>query len=657
VSISTRQDLLTNFEAGNSKVPHPPTTPKIPIKTDAPQKPALNATVTQCPIQKGKGIEIPEIPKQTNPNLIASTSNSGATVGSSLVGTTPAISSGSSILASSNGRTPLNRTIKTPNSLAPSIAAKISDLNYEIFRLAAATPVPISPTVERQFYESQLLLYVLEKVRGEHKKRQNYHGELDQGETELRRSFVDKLAYICDFKKGGSTVTALALQKTYQGVTFWIGANETIKPKVIGFLQQILQVLKNVDSTSRETTETQLLALIVPFNKVRLDYYWSAVKRNLPLCIERLDNLEGSAGKLFIKVTLSQLTNLDAKPSSKELKVLKNLLSGLLKLSKTRVDLVRECFEARKRKLSAFETLAQLTASGNAYSKFFDDIRHLLGRLGEHLKAIKTIVSAALRFPAILDGFEIKARASPPAKCYFQSSHSITLDGIASRIFTKDDEIIHYQEALETLQRTSDGALLDCLQQECLFKTRIHAELLLADFFYWNQFDFVGDDPYIGCSKPACFNCFQYILAHPGNFVLPACHNKLYLVWRSPDVIDDKVPVEFASKIREAITSKMNSSIRAELRRQIDGRYAKKAAQYDSVTGTSSSIQVGHILQPPASTSEDGEDSTYASAQESLPSRGCSPFKYLDTVSSEIGKFFILSFIEVRLCDTHTWSL
>lgn len=309
---------------------------------------------------------------------------------------------------------------------------------------------------------------------------------------------------------------------------------------------------------------------------------------------------------------------------------------------------MRECFEARKRKCSAFETLAQLTASGNAYSKFFDDIRHLLGRLGEHLKATKTIVSAALRFPAILDQFEIQARASPPARCYFQSSHSITLDGMAGRIFTRDDEITHYQEALETLERMSNGALLDCLRQECFFKTRVHAELLLVDFFYWHHFDFAGDDPYIGCSKPACFNCFQYILAHPGNFVLPACHNKLYLNWRTPDIVEDKMRVSATSRIREAITSKMNSNTRAELRRQIDGRYAKRAAQYDSVTGTSSSIHVDDILQPPASISEDGENSTYASAQEYLPSRGDPPSQYLSRGNSEIGKFYNSSFMYVR---------
>jgi hypothetical protein len=47
----------------------------------------------------------------------------------------------------------------------PTIAAIKSSLDEAIFRLAAATPVPIAPIVERQFYESQLLLYVLEKVR------------------------------------------------------------------------------------------------------------------------------------------------------------------------------------------------------------------------------------------------------------------------------------------------------------------------------------------------------------------------------------------------------------------------------------------------------------------------------------------------------------
>ena len=164
------------------------------------------------------------------------------------------------------------------------------------FRLATATQVPISPLIERQFYESHLLLFMLERVRGDHIKRQSYHSELDQDETELRRSFVDKLAYICDFMKGGSTVTALALQRTPQGVIFWISANSTVKEKTEVFLRKILQLLKKVEikRASTKSTEAQLLARIIPFNERRLNFYWSALKKDLPVCVERLTDLEAS---------------------------------------------------------------------------------------------------------------------------------------------------------------------------------------------------------------------------------------------------------------------------------------------------------------------------------------------------------------------------
>jgi hypothetical protein len=52
---------------------------------------------------------------------------------------------------------------------------------------------------------------------------------------------------------------------------------------------------------------------------------------------------------------------LDGKTTQRELKVLKNLLKGLPQLSKESLELVKECFNARK--TLAFETLAQLTGS------------------------------------------------------------------------------------------------------------------------------------------------------------------------------------------------------------------------------------------------------------------------------------------------------
>jgi hypothetical protein len=118
----------------------------------------------------------------------------------------------------------------------------------------------------------------------------------------------------------------------------------------------------------------------------------------------------------------------------------------------------------------------------------------------------------------------------------------------------------------------------------------VHAELLLVDTFYWRQFEFFDDDPYIGCSKPACFGCFHYILSHPFNFSLPACHNKLYLTWRPPDIFADAPSAAVAVKLREQMLSKMTATLRSQLRRQLDGHNPSKKKQFDSTTGTSSSI-------------------------------------------------------------------
>jgi hypothetical protein len=46
---------------------------------------------------------------------------------------------------------------------------------------------------------------------------------------ELRRSFIDSIAYICDYEKGRDTVTAAALQREPVGVTVWLAANTHVK--------------------------------------------------------------------------------------------------------------------------------------------------------------------------------------------------------------------------------------------------------------------------------------------------------------------------------------------------------------------------------------------------------------------------------------------
>jgi hypothetical protein len=304
-----------------SKVSQESTTPKKVKQAQASQVSSQQNTVSPSKASKGKGPQHPEALKQTDSEPAASTSgenpqsetqnavNFQLSAGNKNVTENARSETQSDLTPSSldkrkasasNPQTTIRVPLEVQKIKTDPILTTTTNYDEEIFRLAAATPVPISNTIERQFFESQLLLYVLENIRGEHQKRQNYHGELDQGETELRRSLVDKLAYICDFKKGGPTVTAIALQKTNQGVVFWLAANETVKAKVIAFLRQVLKLLKQVElRASRKTTETQLLGMIVPFNKERIDYYWNALSRELSICITRLEALEKSTSKLL----------------------------------------------------------------------------------------------------------------------------------------------------------------------------------------------------------------------------------------------------------------------------------------------------------------------------------------------------------------------
>ena len=96
----------------------------------------------------------------------------------------------------------------------------------------------------RRSYEPMLLLKLLDPVRGEHTGRSTIQERSALSPIELRRSFADKLAYLCDFRKGGDTTTAVALQSTPQGLVIHCASNEPMKPRVVDFIHDILNCWK-----------------------------------------------------------------------------------------------------------------------------------------------------------------------------------------------------------------------------------------------------------------------------------------------------------------------------------------------------------------------------------------------------------------------------
>jgi hypothetical protein len=160
----------------------------------------------------------------------------------------------------------------------------------------------------KRFYEPLVLQHILDPTRGSHIRWEPL-GSLDESEVDdckLRRSFVDSLAYICDFQKGGATVTAIALETRPAGeVVFWVAANEDVKKKVVLSLKGILKNLAcradldglvGEEPTERVTEST--FRRVVELGMPRLKAYWQLMQGPLERCLKILES-EQSRGELI----------------------------------------------------------------------------------------------------------------------------------------------------------------------------------------------------------------------------------------------------------------------------------------------------------------------------------------------------------------------
>jgi hypothetical protein len=152
-----------------------------------------------------------------------------------------------------------------------------------------------------------------------------------------------------------------------------------------------------------------------------------------------------------------------------------------------------------------------------------------------------------------------------------------------------ETQIPQYQEALDFLDsKFGLCQLLRAQYKDKNFRPRVHAELIILEKFYDGQLEFVDRDRYIGCSKPACYCCYYYICAHPGNFVRPACHNNIYLNWRPPDIGDD--PAGWRLKRRKEVLNDLLKKIRWDALEHIRTRRGRSYWQPDSTTGITASV-------------------------------------------------------------------
>ena len=230
--------------------------------------------------------------------------------------------------------------------------------------------------------------------------------------------------------------------------------------------------------------------------------------------------------------------------------------------------------------------------------------RHYIGRLGTHLKAAKVLIAAGMRIPDLFENFTIKTRPTPKSALLAPPTDRMTtLEGILKRMLpAKSEALSRYQNALSIMDskfNIQDRLIAQYESKD--FKPRVHAELILLEFFHTKRIPFFDHDRFIGCSKPACYCCYHYISLHPGGFERPPTHGVRYISWRPPDIIDEGD--ERAKRLQRDVMNSLIAQIRLDTFRHIDLRKGPSPWHPDSTTGITESQAIkGPVMQGHKST-------------------------------------------------------
>ncbi|KAI5457398.1 hypothetical protein BGZ63DRAFT_417121 [Mariannaea sp. PMI_226] len=427
-------------------------------------------------------------------------------------------------------------------------------------------------TMEEVLYPRLALFEALAHYKGEHERRRPASNVSDEA-CEIRRDFLDSFAYLCDIRTGGSTVTAAALQELPHSNFLWLAANEGIQDRVHAFAEFVLERLKKMNSETEPMVREEIFQEAVQISSDRLGFYRNELQTYARNC--RMD--------LRRKLPDDTVTALRRK---------------LKKLSEppnhfTPAHIVDFCYEMRGRDVDAIKN--QSIRPQDDYVK----LAHYIGRLGATRSSVDAAVKAMSRVPSLRRISEIRYAPAPEPKSIQLSAESMSPYEIV-RAISKDStsqNIIDIHNALHSLIRLdlpSSGDSVNPIRAKMAQRsilTRVHAELQICDQFSRRGFNFVGGDKYIGCSKPACYFCYNWLVSHRHNYVHPATHNKIITGCRGPASNLNESGVTILKEMYSKVNRQLGQDI-IDFLLHVGEDEARGRRQYMSTEGTSRATSI-----------------------------------------------------------------
>lgn len=201
----------------------------------------------------------------------------------------------------------------------------------------------------------------------------------------------------------------------------------------------------------------------------------------------------------------------------------------------TLVDLIDLCYTMRGVGVDEIRKRSKDTEDD------FSKLAHYIGRLGATRSSADTVVRAMITVPALRQISRIrtvKALASQDVMIdeKYMSPYEIVWAICEDSTSQNPVQIQSALHAVVDLDLPPNSEIRSSLASRKTIVTRVHAELQIADKFSRDRYmEFVENDKYIGCSKPACYFCYNWLSNHKHRYVLPATHHKIIPGCRGPD--------------------------------------------------------------------------------------------------------------------------
>ncbi|GAB1198436.1 hypothetical protein APSETT444_007755 [Aspergillus pseudonomiae] len=419
----------------------------------------------------------------------------------------------------------------------------------------------------REFYQIVFLLSSLEPRRGDRIKR----GTSDEQEritvAEHRRNVADALAYISAYDKKPDRVTAVALGMEKGELVVWIAANQKVHPKVKNFLTIVLRWLDKI-AHGHESECDPFVNYVLGFNWKKVQIYHSKFRGSWArYCESHPPTGHNILRKLEIWVQ-------GTFPKDGEKVQQENM-----------VNLARKCHEERKRVGGVFDMLKDASTQGIMSPEMYDQLRNLLHKVGKHITLCRKLIDARkslsedFKYGAVVKPIKVSKRRPDTAEWDY------SFDSITNRIFrTESEKQAFYHHVNQFYDRDTASEKLQTYANSPRFQ--VHAEIQLISYFDTNGSPLLEEgNPYIGCSKPACYLCYKYITDHPRQWFQPPSHKKLYYSW--------SLPKPHGKENREEFLATTTEVLQRQLREDIAKKRGQRSVCDDSTAGVTSVLRTG----------------------------------------------------------------